>query len=323
MFDVFEVKYNLANGEQISGAVIRKKPEYPIATITGLGNSSLTTVTFDVPTEFDALLNFEEVTDANNNIFVKIPKFYRKILDVTNNQIISIAVSNGKIDNGYQPYPCFVKEDGVTEMDYILIGKYMISSTSIANSVNATPVNMNISNFRTRARALGDGYQLFDWQMWKLIQDLIMLKLKSVNTNDGSGFTSILGIEHQNNNLFWVDGISKYSTNWVFSYKPSKYIDSPTTASTDYFTASYTASTNSGNITKLGYDVNHPFVNQVNTASGSSYNTYYCDVYTYTMGQHAASTWFGGSRSEYGVFALFNDSFYSQRYARLCYRPIN
>lgn len=322
--NLYESEITLPNGNKISGAFFGVMPNYQIATITGLGNASPSSVVFDVPTEFEALLNFEEVTDANNNVFVKIPKFYRKVLNVTDNQITSVAISNGKVDNDYYPYPCFVKEDGVTEIDYILIGKYMMSSTSVANSVNADSVTMSISNGRTLARALGSGYQLFDWQMWKLFQDLTMLKLKSVDTNNGSGFTSMLGIEHQRV-FFWIDGIGRYNINYVFSYKPSKYIDSPNNRSEDYF-LTYTAPTSDAvSITKLGYDSNHPFFNQVTEATGGSFTNYYCDGYYYIATQSSTpiQSSFGAGGSSCGVFKLNTNTPWSYASGvRLCYRPI-
>lgn len=118
-------------------------------TVSGLGSENPTDVVFSNNT----IKNWtpEEVT-ISGNVFVKFPKMYRKILTSSNGQITSFKISNVKEDDNFQVYPCFLKEDGITEMDYILIGKYMCSSNSVANSVNATYVTQTLDVGRTNAK---------------------------------------------------------------------------------------------------------------------------------------------------------------------------
>ena len=128
-------------------------------TVDGLGSENPSSVTFTEEGEFD--WDFAEVTDANNNIFIQIPTMYRKINTITDAQITSFTLSDKKIDATYEPYPCFV--DGANVLPYVLIGKYCCSSTSVANSVNANYATQTLQVGRTNARALGTGYQLYDW----------------------------------------------------------------------------------------------------------------------------------------------------------------
>lgn len=313
--------------------ILKITPPTITATVTGLGSYTPSTdVTFDVSSEFD--FNFEEVEKLNpitgvNDVFIKIPKFYRKVVSVSSYQITSYIISPTKVDNDYYPYPCFVKEDGVTEMDYILVGKYLTSSSSVMNSINATPVTQTISGSRTNAQALGNGYQLYDWQMQRLFQDLVCCYLQKIDTNSGSNYiVSLLGIRDIYYNTF-VDGISKVGSNWIFSYKPSAYVNEPTSSTTDYYQAIYTgpsASSSSRNtISKLGYDSSHVFFNYPSSTSGTTYqNCYYCDACEYINGTRLLKTNVGLNSSYYGVFYCDTTyAFTGTGYARLCYRPID
>lgn len=302
-----------------------KAPSY--MTVAGLGSESPSSVTFTSSGTIN--FNFEEVTKLNpitgvNDVFIKIPKFYRKVVSVSSNQITSYVLADGKIDNDYKPYPCFVKEDGVTEMDYILIGKYRYSSNTVANSVDATYVSQTITNGRTNARALGSGYQLYDWQIHKLFQDLVCCYLRTINTNDGTGFSSMFGIE-QMTGTWWVDGIASPSSgnNWVFSYKPSNYADQPSSSTTGYQAVNYSRPTASGNITKLGYDTNHPFINYTNAVGGDTYTTYYCDRYYYGSGSRPVRCYVGDAYAYSGVFFCRTYAAWTDPSGvRLCYRPL-
>lgn len=300
---------------------VYKMPRF--ATVSGLGSSSPSSVTFNVDADFD--FNFEEVTDSLDNIFIKIPTLYRKVNTISSDsQITSYTISTVKIDSSYLPYPCFVKEDGVSVMPYILIGKYMSSSTSTCNSVNATYVIQTLATARPLARALGTGYQLYDWMFRDLFQDLVCCYLRTVNTNNGAGFSSILGIEHQQNS-FWCDGVSQRDRTWLFSYKPSMYVNEPTTSTSGYNTVNYTSpsNTSTNNITVLGYDANHPFFNYPKTASGTTYTSYYCDAFRYAAGSHPVDCVVGSANAYFGVFHCYVHLWWTDTLGvRLCYRPI-
>ena len=273
----------------------------------GLGSSSPSSVVFTKDTTFTlAGLGIEEVV-IDGNTFIKIPTMYKKFDTVVSNQLTKFTISNAQIDSSYQPYPCFIDENN-NLLEYILIGKYWISSSSVANSVNATASSMTIGTGRTLCQAKTDAnYQglLYDWQIHQLWRDLIICFKQTVNTNSGSGIGTDgiddLGIKW-GSNYCWVDGLASDSRTIRFSYKPSAYVDSPTNSTTDYVAVGYTMPTGNGNITKLGYDSNHPFVNMPTSASGSSYTTYYCDQFYGSSNNRPFYAGVGDAGAAYGAF---------------------
>ena len=302
-------------------AVVGEVPP-AILTVTGLGNEDPTTVTF---TESDATFDwtFPEVTDANNNVFIKIPTMYRKVETVVDGQITSFSISDQQADNTYEPYPCFV--DGNSVLPYVLIGKYCCSSTSVANSVNATYASQTLATGRTNARALGTGYQLYDWQLQKLFVDLALMKSQKVNFQDGSTTISeYLGIA-QLDQICWVDGICQNTDTWYACNDPTKYASNPSSSQDGYSSLSYGAPTASNEIKALGYDSNNPFVNFPSAVvSNSSMNTYYCDKYYYSSGSHPVLSYVGHAAAYCGLWTCDAHRDLSASYGvRLCYRPIS
>ena len=297
-------------------------------TVSGLGSSSPSDVVFTKDSGFTvAGLGIEDVT-LNGNVFVKIPKLYRKVNSVSDGQITSFTIATAKVDNDYYPYPCFVDENG-NELDYVLIGKYFNKNSSGMNSVaSGSSVTQTLATARPYAQALGTGYQLYDWMMMRLWQDLIICIMETVDTNNGSGLqTDALGISWEDAG-FWVDGIIKGTTNkWWICDKPTSYVSLSSTSDgipTNYVETDYSAPTSSGvNITKLGYDSSKPFANFVAAASGSSYTQYYCDKYYYGSGSRPFDSSVGNSLANGGAFYsdVYSDWSYSFR-VRLCYRPI-
>lgn len=295
-----------------------------ILTVTGLGNQDPTSVTFTESGEvFD--WTFTEVT-IDGNVFIKIPTMYRRINTVSDNQITSFSLSNQQADVDFVPYSCFLDSDGTTVLPYVLIGKYCSSSTSIMNSVNASPSTQTLATGRTNARALGTGYQLYDWQIQKLFVDLAMMKAKTVNFQDGSATISdYLGVEQLDKNIY-IDGIYRSGATWYAALNPDDYVSSASVLPAGYSTLSYNAPTEyEREVKSLGYDNNNPFVNYPSEIHYDSlYRTYYCDYY-------AADTWNRPVSSNIGTFTYNNGLWHcdtgfgwsNTKYVRLCYKPIS
>ena len=250
---------------------------------------------------------------------------YKKIVTTADNQITAFEIANAKLDNDYKLYPCFIDENS-NELDYILVGKYMSKSSTTCNSVSSgSTAKQTLSNGRTRARARGTGYQLMDWRIQRLWQDLLICAMKTVNTNSGSGITTdALGL-YWGNDGQWIDGFCNIDSSWVYSNSPSKYIDSPTAVSDGYAAISgYTApTTNDAEIKKLGYDSAQPFFNYPSEIiSNSSFNTYYCDGYYYSSGNHPVYASVGRADAYLGAFLCGGNGDWSLTFGvRLCYRP--
>lgn len=308
----------------VSIAVVALEPA-SVASITvdNLGSENPTNVTFTEEGEFD--WDFGDVTDEHDNIFVQIPTIYRKINSIADGQITSFTISDKKIDNTYEPYPCFLDGNG-NVLPYVLIGKYCCSSTSVANSVNATKANQTLQQGRTNARALGTGYQLYDWQMQKLFVDLAMCHKKTVNFNSGTSITNYLGIYHLDQEI-WVDGFYHNSETWYAALNPADYVSNPGThPPTGYTAASFGCPTGTGgqNVKTLGYDANSPFFNQPSEqTTATTYTVYYCDGFYYGTGSHPVTSVVGYRYAYFGLWFCFaHYSWTNSNGVRLCKKPL-
>ena len=293
------------------------------ASVSGLGNEDPSTVVFTRDEDFPT--SFEEVT-MDGDVFVKIPTMYRKVDAVSDGQITAFTMATEQMDSSYEPYPCFVDENGST-LDYILIGKYWNTSADSMNSTTETSSTSTktIGNARTQAQARGTGYQQFDWMMQRFWQDLIILLKQTVNTNAGTAWTyDDIGI-YWGTAYGWVDGFAQNSMSIAVSYAPTKYADSATSATTGYTGVSYQLPSSNYEIQKLGYDANNPFVNYPSAVvNNSSYNTYYCDRYYYSSGNHPLFSFVGYAVADYGAFYCSVDNVWSFAFSvRLCYRPLS
>lgn len=288
----------------------------PKIVIENLGSENPLNVTFgegvDFPTGNDLC---EEVT-VNGNVFIKFPTFYKKSVADTNGKLIGYSISKEKIDEDYVPYDCFLDESG-NVLPYVLIGKYNMSSSTVANSVNNTPITMTPSTARTNARALGTGYQLIDCAMYCFIRDLAFAIHKRFVLND---VTSLFGLEHLGNATH-LDGFSGDTTSsLLYSNKPSQYVDEPTTSTTGYVALSYgwTGISLNHNIKSVGCDPQHPTVCMpFERGDNKVYETYYCAPMSYSRNKFANFTMLPYLFSA----NLLNNS--TNRQQRLCYRPIS
>lgn len=296
-------------------AMWEEKVATGVASISGLGSELLTDVIFNVGEGF--LGNITTVTDDNGDVWREIPTLYRKITaQDSNGQITGKILSFTKIDDTYVPYSVFKKPNGDI-MPYVRIGVYCIRSGSVAESKSGTAQTMTLGVGRTLARARGTGYQLYDWQFRELFNDLALAEKKSMEINA----TTIIGTQQQNQYI-WIDGFCHDSAKYYIAYDPSKYVDSPTSATDGYSELAYTMPTSTGYIKALGYDSNHPFALFPKSVGGSS-ASYYPDESNYQSGNRPVSCYVGGSHAGDGLFYFRGHVAWSDAYAcRLCYRPI-
>ena len=195
----------------------------------------------------------------------------------------------------------------------------MISTTESAGQ------SLNIANARTYATSRGAGYQLFDWMMWKLWQDLIIIFKETVDTNSGTAWT------YDEMGIYWttsqglMDGACHNSGAITVSYKPSKFANGATASTDGYKAISYSLASSNGEIEKLGYDENNPFVNLPSSVvTNSSWNTYYCDGCYSSSGSRPIYTYVGDGVKPRGAFYCLASAGWTTAYAaRLCYRPIS
>ena len=132
-----------------------------------------------------------EVTDAANNVFVRIPKFYIRKTDGVGSK--TWQISKDPIPGGYLP-KCFVS--GATQLDHIDVGKYPASidggGTKLCSLADVFPlVNKNIVEFRTYAEANGAGYQQLDLHVADVLQTLFYVEFATLHSQGVmAGFTA-------------------------------------------------------------------------------------------------------------------------------------
>lgn len=300
-------------------------PKVYSASVAGLGAEDPTTVTFTKDAGFPT--SFPEWTDADNNVFVKIPTMYRTIDDIADGQITAFTISTAPISEDSQPYSVFVKPNGDV-MPYVCIGKYMSTSNTKLNSVAHDDVLLatgDISTMRTAAAANGNGYLQSDWQFNRLLGDLILVISQKVNFQDGTaGISLYLGIDDfASAQGWWLDGVTIENGVYAICYDPTYYVDSATPNTSHYHALSYSGGT-AGDIKKLGYDLNNPFCNLcAESVTNTSYNTYYCDQYTVTTTNRPIYTRIGYNAAAAGIWMQLIAAFNSVKTSRLCYRPLS
>lgn len=290
------------------------------ASVSNLGAEDPNTVVFNTPA--DSVPKPWSEVEFNGDVFIKFPKMYKKIVTVTDNQITAFEIANAKLDDDYKLYPCFIDESG-NELDYILVGKYLYGYNPTSGAISV----VTLSRGREVAQTKGIGYQLMDWRIQRLWQDLLICAMKTVDTNSNPGTTTdTLGL-NWGPNAQWIDGFCCIDTSWMYSNSPSKYIDSPTASSDGYFAISGYAApiTDRKTIKKLGYDSNQPFFNYPCEVLNWSddYTTYYCDQFIHVKNNRPIIT-VVGSFAYSGAFCCQIDyTWNSTEGVRLCYRPIS
>ena len=337
--------------------------------VSGMGNQSPTlTRTYDnvgksysidattgtISTDFDDIFNFETVELAGNTM-IKIPKMYKRIDSVTDNQITAFTISN-RLNNDFTIYPCFLDEDGLTELDYILVSKGKATGTSsratcVSGSYALT--GLTIAKMRTAARANGTGWQQYDWMVHQLIRDLFCVVFATTNAQSifkgrvsdggvkvgatwdittpcGWSITTLqnrfFGLEDIFGNYWdWCDGIVCSNDSIYFTTVPSKFSES--TSNKNYaFSKSVESSALNGFISKLRYCSDQPFFNYPVKTNGNT-NTYYCDYKwdgtsgtVLMLGTGSADNFRGGLWAMYGGHT--GSSSGNDISGRLVYRPL-
>jgi hypothetical protein len=240
--------------------------------VGNLGNQDPTNVTFAKSTDFPSANNIYEEVTIDNVDFLKFTPWYKKPV-YNGNELIGFEMANEKADNTYIPYDCFLDESG-NVVPYILIAKDTMSQTTISSA-------------RAIARAKGSGYQLYDCAMYCFLRDLLIV------INESFSFTNVLTFASMTGLSTYIDGLWKSptsSTHYLYSNKPSLYIDDPTENSNGYVTLSYSAPAENSSayvITKLGYDSSNPTIS-LPSALGTekTITSYYCSAFKSTSSKY-------------------------------------
>lgn len=242
---------------------------------------------------------------SNGEVLTRIPEFwYKRTRDATYEYVY---IADGK-------------KEGYIKSEQFSVGRYTYSGSASgvhSRSGQAPFVNYNITNSRTYAKALGDGFGQLDWHYF-LIQILYLVEyadynsqaklgkgvssataavnsggcnnlgMKSGTLND-DGLHSMIyrGIEDIYGNIWqFVDGINikdykAYVSQNSMDYAVDKFEGS-------YKALGYTNFSTSGQYqSAVGYDANSPLIN-FPTAGGGASNTYMTDYYWCAEGNRIA-----------------------------------
>lgn len=137
----------------------------------------------EIKSDFDRCYpwsDMQEVTDAEGNVFIKIPKFYCKITKNSDgtykHQISGVR---------YEGFSTLFVDALGNELDYILVGKYEGSGSStkvFSKSGQTVLVSITIDNFRKGCVANGAGYQQYDFLIDLIIKELWLIEMKTTNS---------------------------------------------------------------------------------------------------------------------------------------------
>ena len=281
--------------------------------------------------------NFKEdgspsnLTGADGNVMVQIPKFYVKYtMDGTlRKQEVSLTA-----DVGFVVHPAFIKGGVAVPFRYapayrgILMGGKLRS----VSGVNPT-TNRSISQFRADSIANGVGWHLNDWHLYNAIRTLCTIEIGTLNTQDvlgagnstGSNYTRATGVSNAIGNgssntsiAGWMSyrGIEDYyASSWQFmdginiqNYQVFVNGDYRTFAS-DVFTGDYVSTgvtVPAGASASYIKDMNFSINGMIPTMIGGASTTYTGDGLWSATGNRIA---FVGGSAEYswacGGFTLF------------------
>ena len=152
-----------------------------------------------VKNDFDTapiLGDMKEVVDTLSNVFIRIPKFYIKKVDIAGFK--SFQVSKQRYHGFYLPW-CFYDFTNGKELDYLDVGKYK-ASLGAGNVLESKPnlfplINQNIVNFRTYAKNNNAngllGYQQLDIHTVDVLRTLMIIEFATLNSQSVmQGFTT-------------------------------------------------------------------------------------------------------------------------------------
>lgn len=287
---------------------------------------------------FDNIMPWAGMTveTINDNVLVKIPKFWCKITKT--GSAMTFQIANYPAD-GFSVSPAHMdRGDGAGERDYVYVGRYHCSSTDYKSTSGSSPkVSITRSTARTSIHNLGSDYWQFDFAMFWTIRLLYLVEFADWNSQKVIGYgcgngssvvtmgytdsmpyhtgtmassrttyaasTQYRYIEGIWDNVFdWCDGI-RFSSSTIYTYlNPSTYSDSSGGTNTG------TRSTSSGCISAFGVPSATDYewaLYPSSVVSDSNYSTYVADSCSYSSS--GVVLFVGGSYYQgryYGMFCL-------------------
>jgi len=276
-----------------------------------------------------------DLTGADGNVMVEIPKFYVKMSNTHKAKNVSISQTE---ESGYVLHPAFIK-NGI-EVSHRYYGAYQgyYDGTALRSISGVSPTrNQLLATFRTQAEANGPGWHLLDWNLLNAVRilyfieyanwnsqatlgpgtttgwqyDLASGECNSLGNGSSSSSSSVAcyrGIEHIFGGVWkWVDGVNVKDKVFYVNSNPSTFANKVYTG--DYVNTGITVATSTLNFIN---DVSFSTYGFIPTAVGGSSFTYITDGLWSASGVVDAGVAHGGSSSssndEYaGIMALAAD----------------
>ncbi len=183
---IYSVTFNLEEGK-----VKGKRGDDAVGMVAGINGEKND---FDKAYPWKAI---KEVKDANEDYFVRIPKFYERIVYKAGETLeYSVTASPKK---GFHVAPAFIQGD--KELEYIDIGKYEASIDKAGrlrsvSGVMPETTGHTLDAYRTLAEA--DGNQLLDWRGNQALQSLFAIEFANLDSQAiMSGETQYVAMVHE------------------------------------------------------------------------------------------------------------------------------
>lgn len=295
-----------------------------------------------------------EVTDSIGNVFMRIPKFYYRLIGNPTTATFDLEISGVRHDG----FKTLFEKDGI-EFDYIDIGKYEASTESgdklVSKSGKTIARSLTQGQARNYCKANGTGYQLYDYISDQILRflfyiefattdsqsimrgvsdadnpiyttgetDSIISKSGSENNDDGLHSFKYRGVENIYGNLWHhCDGVLNIGNSVYLCKDPSKYTyGDGSTVPTGYFIAG-NRKLQSGYVSVIS-TLNNDSLLEITAVDGTA-ASFYADYF------YAGSGYCGllvGGYANYGdangITCRFSNTLSSYQYvaSRLCRRP--
>lgn len=263
---------------------------------------------------------------ADIDVMVEIPKTYWDFTNTENGY--ELKISETKFS---ETSDCYAHKVGGAEKDFIYVGAYLgsVEAGRLRSRSGVTPTtSITLTNFRSYANNIGNGYQQFNWFTLLLLQNLYLLAYKNLNsqsalgkgvfssskTNTGGTNTKgmifgsqnqneqicFLGIEDFYGNIWqWVDGIYCNGSFNIMITSDNKNFNDNRVGFENI--GKFVSSNNSGYTNKTAHTNKAGFFPKGFDGSETTYYADYGGVYSNVFGVFGGSL---GGDSSMGAFDL-------------------
>ena len=148
------------------------------------------------PNDKTKYLNGETIPQ-DVDVMSRIPKIYWDFTSTSNGY--ELRISENRFNDTCD---CYAHKVGGIEKDYIYVGSYLgcVEGNKLRSRSGASPTeSKTLTQFRTYAHNVGNGYQQFNWFTLILLQNLYLLAYKNLNSQTALGYGYANGNSNKTN----------------------------------------------------------------------------------------------------------------------------